>query len=151
MSKRSGFPITPTLAGTDLLLMRGLNRVEDRPDRVCSGRLENPTVFRWFDKSCFVLPVQSTTPGALLRQGNSGVNILYGPGGFNLDLGLTRQFVIREGKTLDFRAEAFNALNHPTFGFPDASINPSGAHTPARITSTISTARTMQLALRFRF
>ncbi len=151
MSKRSGFPITPTLAGTDLLLMRGLNRVEDRPDRVCSGRLSNPTVFRWFDKSCFVLPVQSTTPGALLRQGNSGVNILYGPGGFNLDLGLTRQFVIREGKTLDFRAESFNVLNHPTFGFPDASINPSGASTPARITSTISTARTMQLALRFRF
>jgi len=150
VSKRSGFPITPVLLGTDILNMRGLNKTEDRPDRVCNGAIDNPSVFNWFDKSCFVLPVQSTTPGALLRQGNSGVNIIYGPGGFNMDLGLSRQFKLTERFNLDFRAEAFNALNHPTFGSPDANITP-GANTPARITSTISSPRTMQLALKLRF
>ncbi len=151
VSKRSGFPITPILAGTDIINFKGINKTQDRPDRRCNGGLDNPTVFNWFDKSCFVLPTQSTTPGALLRQGNSGPNILYGPGGFNLDAGLTRQFKVTERFVLDFRAEAFNALNHPTFGFPDANISPSGSNTPARITSTISSPRTMQLALKLRF
>ena len=151
MSVRSGFPFTPTLSGTDLLNMRGVGKGADRPDSTCSGHLSNPTVFNWFDKSCFKLPVQSTTPGALLRQGNSGPNILYGPGGFNLDLGLAKQITLTERKSLDFRAEAFNVLNHPTFSLPDSSISPSGANTPARITSTVSSPRTMQLALKLRF
>ncbi len=150
-SFRSGFPFTPTLAGTDLLNARGVGKGADRPDSICNGKLNNPTVFNWFDKSCFRLPVESTVPGALLRQGNSGSNILYGPGGFNLDLGVAKQISLSERKALDFRAEAFNVLNHPTFNLPDSNISPSGANTPARITSTVSSPRTLQLALKLRF
>src|SRR6201999_2652355 len=42
-----------------------------------------------------------------------------GPGFFNTDLGLGKTFpVYREGVNLKFRADAFNALNHPNFAIP---------------------------------
>jgi hypothetical protein len=43
-----------------------------------------------------------------------------GPGYFNLDLGLAKTFpLIGEGVNLRFRADAYNALNHPNFSNPD--------------------------------
>src|SRR3989441_2372741 len=48
------------------------------PNRVASGRLENPTVSRWFDASAFVFPVQYV-------QGNAGRNVLTGPGTVSTD------------------------------------------------------------------
>ncbi len=135
---QSGSPFTPTLsfdnanAGTT-----------SRPDRVCSGALSNPTLGRYFDISCFVTPAQYTF-------GNSGRNILYGPGMNNIDLGLHRVFPIpgREAMTLEFRAEAFNAFNHPLFANPGSTI---GASTAGVISSTAVPNRQAQFALRFVF
>jgi hypothetical protein len=129
LTKRGGYPFTPTLSGTDLLNANGFIG-EDRPDRHCSGTVSNPTVFNWFDKSCFSLPVEPTTPGALLHQGNSGHNILRGPGAFGMDMGLSKSFPLTESVRLELRAEAFNVLNHPTFGLPSASIVPGGNSPP---------------------
>jgi hypothetical protein len=53
------------------------------------------------------------------RFGTSGLNILRGPGVFNMDLGLFREFAFRERFRLQFRAEAFNFTNTPHFGQPD--------------------------------
>jgi len=48
-----------------------------------------------------------------------GRNSLRGPGFFNIDLGLGKTFPIWEGKMkLKFRADAFNAFNHPNFSAP---------------------------------
>jgi len=135
---QSGSPFTPTLsfdnanAGTT-----------SRPDRVCSGALSNSTLSRYFDVSCFVTPAQYAF-------GNSGRNILYGPGMNNVDLGIHRVFRIpgREGMTLEFRAEAFNALNHPQFANPGSTI---GTATAGVISSTAAPNRQVQFALRFVF
>ncbi len=52
-----------------------------------------------------------------------GRNIFQGPSYWNLDAGLTKGFRITEGMRMVFRAEAFNALNHPNFRNPrDASV-----------------------------
>ena len=57
--------------------------------------------------------------------GNAGHLSLRGPGYFDLDLALSRQFKLREQMTLQVRAEAFNALNHPNFGLPNGNISSS--------------------------
>jgi hypothetical protein len=147
--KRSAFPFTPTVS-SDLLQLNG-DANQNRPDRVCNGTLSNPTVFNWFDKNCFVFPVEPTTPGARLRPGTSGYNILRAPGAFSMDSNLSKTFRVAEGKSLDFRAEFFNLLNHPIFGKPSAGIATNGNNTPAQITGVRSLPRIIQFALKLRF
>ena len=55
--------------------------------------------------------------------GNSGVGILLGPGQQNWDLALTKLTHIREMQTVQFRAEFFNAFNHPNFANPAIQRN----------------------------
>jgi hypothetical protein len=57
-----------------------------------------------------------------LRQGNLARNALRGFGLFQWDLGVHREFSLREKMTLQFRAEMFNVLNHPNFATPDGDI-----------------------------
>jgi hypothetical protein len=56
------------------------------------------------------------------RFGNSGFNLLRGPGIVNLDLGLFREFSVTERFKLQFRAEAFNFTNTPHFANPDSYV-----------------------------
>jgi Carboxypeptidase regulatory-like domain/TonB dependent receptor len=62
---------------------------------------------------------RSPAPGTW---GNVGRNTLTGPGVVTLDLGLFRKFTIKEGITLEFRAEAINATNTPHFANPGVVI-----------------------------
>jgi hypothetical protein len=84
------------------------------------------------------------------RGGEIGIrNNLFGPHGWNVDLAVLKSFSMPwEGHRLQFRWEMFNAFNHPTFGLPGVNINGT---TFGRITSTQSTAREMQFALRYDF
>jgi hypothetical protein len=87
-------------------------------------------------------------------------NNLRGPGFFNIDLGLGKTFpVYGDGVALKFRADAFNAFNHPNFDTPNVDITSNQFGT---ISSTVGTginnvgthrnsARVLQLALRLEF
>jgi len=55
---------------------------------------------------------------------------------------------LREGMRFEFRAEAFNAFNHPQFAGPSARV---GSGNFGRIGSTISPARELQLGLKMYF
>ena len=57
------------------------------------------------------------------RFGTAGFNILRGPGSFNSDLGLFRQFRVNERVNIQFRAEAFNFTNTPKFNNPSSNIS----------------------------
>ena len=84
--------------------------------------------------------------------GNTGRAILMGPGQGNWDLSLSKQTRvggIREDGNLEFRAEAFNAFNHPQFSNPGTAISSPG--TFGIITSTSVGPRVLQLALRYVF
>ena len=69
------------------------------------------TLTHWFRTEAFVNP-GLMTPG---RFGNSGRNILIGPGFQNWDVSLLKNFLLQERTNLQFRAESFNVFNHPNF------------------------------------
>jgi hypothetical protein len=111
-----------------------------RPNRVCNGNLPSSsrTLSKWYDTSCFVGPPQYAF-------GNTGRNILIGPGLLNLDFSMNKEFHVTEGTALQFRAETFNILNHANFNIPGASIGTSSA---ATVTSVNTHSRQIQIAAR---
>jgi hypothetical protein len=113
------------------------------PNRTCSGSLKNRSAEKWFDTSCFAAP-----PSYVF--GNEGRNAIIGPGRNNMDLGLHRGFRLpfRENMSLQFRAEAYNMLNHPQFGRPGNTVGNAGYGV---ISTTSLVNRQLQLALRLTF
>jgi len=73
------------------------------------------TVDRWFNPAGFAQP-------AAFRFGTAGRNIIEGPGLKLTDFGIHKNFVIKEGHRLQFRFEAFNALNNVNFALPQNNL-----------------------------
>ncbi len=87
----------------------------NRPNIVPGQKIALPrsrrTPERFFNTDAFSEPPPLTF-------GNAGRNILPGPGINLFDLALHRRFGLGESRSLEFRAELFNAFNHPNFGIP---------------------------------
>jgi len=111
------------------------------PNRIGSGKLEDPTVDLWFNPADFVAPPPNT-------YGNAGRGILYGPGHTNFDTSLSKRFAVGGRANAEFRWDVFNLFNHPGFGFPNSAI---GSATVGRISSTVVDNRSMQFALKVNF
>ena len=79
--------------------------------------------------------------------GNAGRNIVRAPAFFQFDLGLHKDFRPTEATRLEFRTEAFNALNRTNFSAPNSNRSNNAFGT---ITSTMP-AREIQMALRLVF
>jgi len=103
----------------------------NRPNRAASGSLSNPTADRWFNTAVFV-----TSPFGTF--GNSGRNILDGPGLQSFNVSLVKNTTLREGLSAQFRAEAFNLFNRPNFDLPDIFV---GSPSFGKITSAQSPRR----------
>jgi hypothetical protein len=99
------------------------------------------TIDRWFDTNAFTAPASFTW-------GNGGRNFLRGPAQLNFDAGLSRAFRLTEKVTFSLRAEAFNLLNTPQFGLPNATI---GVAQAGVITTVQNPERQLQMALRLAF
>ncbi len=112
---QSGLPFSPSISTDQANTGTSL-----RPNRLASGVLSDRSIYRWFDTSAFQVP-------ALYTYGNSGRNILYGPGFFNWDAVLTRNFSIRERLRLQVRGEFFNLTNTPAFANPVTNIQAANA------------------------
>lgn len=65
----------------------------------------------------------ATTPKARNRQGTLGRNAMPGFGLTQVDLSVGRKFAITERLNVQFRADAFNLLNHPNFTNPGALVS----------------------------
>jgi hypothetical protein len=136
---RSGFPINPT---------DGVNRANtnigvDRPNATgVSQSLANPTTAEWFNTAAFALQ-------PLFNFGNVGRNSVIGPPGFYWDFSTHKDFRLpNERHVLQFRWEAFNVLNHPAWGLPNATLTSPQF---GQITSTNGSMRQMQFALKYVF
>lgn len=107
------------------------------------GSTSDPGLWYPFNPASFALP-----PVNSLGIGNTSPTLTYGPGVATADLNLYKQFRIRERATLEFRFQAFNALNHFNPGSPNTALNvnfKTGLNTNAAfgtIPSTSSGAQT---------
>ena len=134
----------------------------------------------WFNKAAFIAPpamsptgtVYYSAPGNTGQQqcaaanpgvtcgtlfGNSGTGIIQGPGQFNFDISILKTTQIFEKHTLQFRAEFFNAFNHPQFTNPNYgqgaiyALPNFAAGNFGQITSTSVNPRVIQFALKYIF
>ena len=112
-----------------------------RPNRVSNGKIDNPTLDRWFDTNAFVLNDQYTW-------GNSSRNILRGDGMEGWDASVMKNFKIREAMNLQFRFELFNAFNHPDFGTPESTLSSDNF---GKVFGTSNSPRIGQVALKLVF
>ena len=78
----------------------------------------------YFNQAAFTLPVSCNdkTPG-WCGFGDTNRNAYWGPGVFGIDSSIMKNWTIMEGKTFQFRWDAFNATNHPNFGNPSSTVN----------------------------
>lgn len=136
----TGTPLTITTQGDLLNTGGGYTQV---PHRIGDPNLPRSqrTRDRFFNTDAFVLPARFTI-------GNGGRNTLIGPGYFNLDLSLIKFFPIREKRAVQFRAEFFNATNHPNWGNPGTVLGTAGF---GKITSNSNLPRVLQFGLKFLF
>jgi len=108
---QDGTPLNPVYFASDF----ANSGTPNRPNGVPGQSVNLPAGQRNAD--LFFNPKAFSNP-APLTFGNAGRDVLPGPGNAVVDLALHRRFVVREGKTIEFRAESFNLLNHPNIGIP---------------------------------
>jgi carboxypeptidase family protein len=110
-----------------------------------TSRLRN-----WFDKSA-ICPVPAIGSDGSTGYGNTGVGIIRGPDQFNTDVSIGKTTTVggfRENAQLAFRAEFYNALNHPQFANPGTTL---GTASFGVVTQTSVAPRLIQFALKYVF
>jgi hypothetical protein len=136
---RTGLPVT-VIDGRNRSLQG--ERGAERPNCVGDPHPSDQSIDRWLDINGFAAAPLGTF-------GNCPVGVGRGPGYSNVDLVLSKRFDVGSTRHLEFRVEAFNALNHPSFGAPNRDI--SVPNTFGTITNTVSSPRVIELALKFYF
>ena len=148
---QSGFPFTPQLSYNPS--NNGDTRNPVRP--FVNPAFHGPVVLgkpeEWFDPNAFIAP-----PSTLGFYGNLGRDAFTGPGLATWDFSVLKSTPVRERLTLQFRAEIFNLLNRANFNTPNlivftppSAANPSGlSGTVGAITSTSTSSRQVQFALK---
>ncbi len=134
---QSGRPYTPYVSTDN----SNTGNFLDRPNLIGNPRLDHPTPELWVNKSAFAMPSQ-------FAFGNAGRNILVGDGLVNFDFALMRNIRYRENKTLQFRAESFNAFNHPNFALPVPTFDSARFGT---VPSTSTDPRDIQFGVKIIF
>jgi len=76
-------------------------------------------------------------------------DFFHNPGLVNWNIGLFKQFAVNERTGFEFRAEAFDAFNHPNLG--NAGTNPNSLSTFGKVTGKTNDVRNLQLSLRWYF
>jgi hypothetical protein len=117
-------------------------RVDQKTDSVMADQTVNPANggIRYFDPNAFAQPALGTF-------GNMARNLVRGPDSKSLDMALTRAFGIGGSRILEFRLEAFNAMNWFEWGQPNTTLSSA---TFGQITSALP-PRVLQVATKVTF
>ena len=145
---RTGFPITVVDGrGSSLQAVRGNERPNCIGNPVPSnqGMTSDPNApndSKWLDINAFGRAASGTW-------GDCGIGVADAPGYTNTDLTLAKRFNVGAERYVEFRAEAFNAFNHPNWAPPGRNIG--DINTFGIITGTVNAPRVIQFAMKFYF
>jgi hypothetical protein len=137
LQARTGAPLTPATTGN--LSLTGLGN--QRPIIVGDPTVTDPNENQWFNTAAFA----PNTPGVW---GNTPKGFLRGPGYWNVDLALSRNLSVGDGKHVEVRVETFNVFNTVNLGNPNVTF---GNANFGRITTTAGGPRIMQFAAKYVF
>jgi hypothetical protein len=152
LSLVSGFPTEMNVTS-----LPPVQTLRNRPDVVLGQptRVENPSFDQFFNPKAFALPprVPDHLGAPIQTFGNAGRNIIRGPGSRNLDFSVFKSFRTSESTSLQFRAEAFNLSNTPTFILPSArsAALTVGNENFGKLAGSGSVGRQLQFGLKFLF
>lgn len=128
------------------------------PDVFFTGNLDdiavdNPTLERWFNTDAGFNRISAQQPVSHLRTFPLRIDSVRRDRTNNVDLSLLKNTSLSHGKSLQFRFEAINALNHPQFPSPTGnSLNPANNSFGRIVTSAQANyARRVQVQLKFLF
>ena len=155
---RTGFPAS-CLNTSDAAVNSAELEVDDC--ELVAGQNPNSghhSLLNWWNLAAF------STPTSTQVFGDAGRNVLRGPRFFDVDLTMQKLVPLTERVKLQFRAEAFNVLNHPIFSMPnvnedqypayDSSGHPTGSLSMSQIgqfnsiNATAASNRQLQFALK---
>jgi outer membrane receptor protein involved in Fe transport len=108
---QDGTPLNPVYFATDFANSGTPNRPNVVPGQSVNLPAGQRNADHFFNAAAFSDPAPYTF-------GDAGRDILPGPGNAVVDVAAHRRFRIAESGTLEFRAEAYNLLNHPNIGIP---------------------------------
>ena len=107
---------------------------------------------QYINPSCFAAPT------AIGQNGPTILPAIYGPAFFNWDMGLFKNFQIKESKKIQFRVNGYNFLNHPLWSFNGSNLNlgfdPNTLKLNTPLFGTVTSKqghRVVQLAVKFYF
>jgi hypothetical protein len=144
-SARSGSPLTVQVPGDQAQICGPLGCLfgigYERANMSGSPTSGGKTPAHWFNKAAFSIPAVGTF-------GNSSRGVIRGPGAVFSDISLFKAVHIQDKATVQFRAEAFNFVNHLNLGNPDTGIEDSNFGV---INSTSGLPRELQLGARIEF
>ncbi len=160
VSVMSGRPVNINIDRSASDMLDG-NQDDQRPDFVggMSFYPAGKNVNNWFNETFLSdgTPASPLAVPAMDTWGDLGRNIARGPGYYEIDTALQKDIPLTERLKLEFRAEAFNLLNHPIYGDPDSDVS-DGPGVFGVITSElntgatgIGTSRRLQFMLRLEF
>ena len=148
---QSGAPLTVTLPNDQA----GVGSYNQRPDQVgnpfqagtiaanptCAAPSQVHTMASWFNPCAFAL-------NALGTFGDERTGALRGPYFQDWDMGLAKNFALRESVGLQFQLEAFNVFNHPSWGQPNLTWTEGS---PLGTITSATSPRLVQLSLALKF
>jgi hypothetical protein len=139
---QSGYPINVSLNYNSAGLTQGTQRPNfvHAPHANCSLKnyiRGNPT--SCIDTTAYALPANINAATPQYAFGNTSRNTLQGPGFSYENISLFKNFDIWERMKFQFRAEAFNAFNHPSANTPNATIGHDSSAIAQPTFSTLGT------------
>jgi hypothetical protein len=135
----------------------------NNPGVTCAAKTK--TKANWYNPCAFANPLPGSNVGTVFQSpmtdektaiallgGRS--NTIYGPGYYSVNMSIFKNFTTFREQYLQFRADAFNLLNHPTLGNPSTQNNNSNGGQitgPKFFQNNTPDARFLQLSLKYAF
>jgi hypothetical protein len=144
----SGLYFTPRVLGGALDIGRGVSgslRANDVAGQSIS--ISDPTTLKWFNTAAFCAPSATCINPSGSAFGDSGRNIIEGPGQVSVDMSVNKTITIKESRSLDLRISANNVFNTVHFTAINTVVN---SFTFGEVTGT-GNMRRVSMVARFRF
>jgi hypothetical protein len=147
----NGFKVPGTTQNVSAASLLGTPNITLTPILTCDPSA-NLAEHQFINPACFTFPKE------IGQNGPTTLPVFYGPSFFNADLGLFKNFAVTEKKRLQFRANAYNFMNHPLWSFNGGNLNLGFNGTTGLLSTplfgTVTTKqgrRVVQLAATFTF